>query len=256
MKTKSIAIWAACVCRNSPVPCLAPRHWKIAGSRAPEWKLCWLAEFLPKRKSGVPVRCGTAKIELGLAATLNNALPLRACFTKLATFVPHPKISVEVEVRGINEEFQPQNGVLRLGGEGRFSSFTASRSIALPLEAAPVASRQIVLVLLTSANFSDSHGNADWKPKEFHQWNGSWHATINGVNLRIVSAILGKAVREGGWDMANNCPRPLQSLIPAGSCYFCEVEGDASDAVNTLHHQKIGNEKELGRGEIVVGVWS
>ena len=169
---------------------------------------------------------------------------------------PRPNVSVEVEVRGISDEFQPQDGVLRLGGEGRFSSFAVSDNVAPPLAVTPVESSKLVLVLLTAANFCDSNGNADWKPKEFQQHGGGWRAIFNGVNVRLVSAILGKAVREGGWDMANNCPRPLQSLIPAGSCYFCEVEGDASAVIAELNHRKFGEETELGRGEVAVGLWS
>lgn len=168
---------------------------------------------------------------------------------------PHPTVSVEVEVRGVSDEFQPQDGVLRLGGEGRFSSFVVSKNVAPSLAIAPLASNQLIMVLLTSANFTDQNGNADWKPCGFQQKGGVWSGVINGVSLRIVSAILGKAVREGGWDMANNCPRPLQSLIPAGSCYFCKVDGELSDAVAKLHQQKIGQETELGRGEIAIGAW-
>lgn len=168
----------------------------------------------------------------------------------------HEGISLGVEVRGIEDKFQPTEEVVRLGGEGRFSAIAVSAVPRAPLAVPIPASNRLLLVLLTPADFSNQNDNADWKPAGFLQKGGVWRWELEGATLRLVSAILGKTVREGGWDMANHRPRPLRSLVPAGSCYYCEVEGDVSSAVEQLHGRKIGRETELGRGEIAVGVWS
>jgi len=60
--------------------------------------------------------------------------------------------------------------------------------------------------------------------------------------------IFGKAVREGGWDYKLGQPKPLRSLVPAGSVYF--VKGNLS----TLETH-IGNRTAFGYGEIAVGIW-
>ena len=67
--------------------------------------------------------------------------------------------------------------------------------------------------------------------------------------------MLGKAVREGGGDLLRRQPRPVRSLIPAGSVYFCSVEGDVRAAVTALHGWHAGHATALGRGELAVGFW-
>ncbi len=175
----------------------------------------------------------------------------------------HEKISLGVQVGGIDEKFLPPRGMLRLGGEGRFSSFEVSPLPSAPLALPTFASNRLLLVLLTPADFFSADDTPSWKPPGFKQTEASqdenggvWRWELDGVTLRLVSAIIGKTVREGGWDMANRQPRALRSLIPSGSCYFCEIEGDARSVAEQLHHRKLGRETELGRGEIAVGVWS
>ena len=68
--------------------------------------------------------------------------------------------------------------------------------------------------------------------------------------------MIGKTQREGGWDVANRQPRPMQSLIPAGSCYYCTVKGDIQTAIDTLHDTAIGQDTHLGRGRIVCALWT
>ena len=71
------------------------------------------------------------------------------------------------------------------------------------------------------------------------------------------SLLAGKVQRVGGWDMAANKPRPVKSLVPAGSVFFCSVENsnDVQAAINALHNQRIGDFTEYGYGHLAVGVW-
>ncbi len=140
---------------------------------------------------------------------------------------------------------------IRLGGEGRLADIEIHSE--LPKLAAPNVkkTKKITLTLLTPANLE---GN--WLPEGFTKVQKSsetqWEGTIHGVKLNIITAVLGKALREGGWDLANQKPRDVISLIPAGSVWFCNVkEGDATK----LHGYHIGIETALGRGEIAVGIW-
>jgi CRISPR-associated protein Cmr3 len=119
----------------------------------------------------------------------------------------------------------------------------------------PKANNQnLLLMLLTPADFG-----SDWQLPGFKadEQDGVrvWRGSLNGVDLVLHSAVLGKAVREGGWDLMNQRPRPVKSLMPAGSVYFCTVEGDPQAAIDALHGLHIGHDTALGRGELAVGSW-
>ncbi len=82
-----------------------------------------------------------------------------------------------------------------------------------------------------------------------------WEGTLAGKTLRIISAVIGKPVKEGGWDMVAKQPKPLKNLVPAGSCFFCTSKEPLETLQKTLHGLQIGQETEWGRGLIAAGYW-
>jgi len=166
---------------------------------------------------------------------------------------PRPELAIGVTVSGIPSELQPAPGVTRFGGEGRASAITVDDAHPLP-PATKIVGSNLLLVLLTHADFGGG-----WQPPGFEPVTQDdvrvWRGLLNGVELTLQSAVLGKAVREGGWDMQRQEPRPVKSLIPAGSVYFCSVEGGVRAAVTALHGRHAGQGGALGRGELAVGVW-
>lgn len=167
---------------------------------------------------------------------------------------PRPELSIGVTVSGIPSGLYPAHGITRFGGEGRASSVTIGEAALLPA-ASKHQSQNLLLMLLTHADFGDQR----WLPAEFKssEQNGIrvWCGQLHGIDLTLHSAVLGKAAREGGWDLLNQKPRPVKSLIPAGSVYFCTVTGNPKAAVDALHGQHIGNETALGRGQLAIGFW-
>lgn len=163
-------------------------------------------------------------------------------------------LGVGIVVRGLDTNGLPQDGAIRLGAEGRLAAWRRNQTQSLPEPATPKQKQGLILALQTAALFTNG-----WLPDGFtvSEINGQtvWRGALNGIALTLVCGIVGKPVREGGWDMVNHCPRPLQNLVPAGSCYFCTIEGDLSSALQALHGQQIGQETEFGRGEIAVGYW-
>ncbi|TGO03158.1 hypothetical protein PN36_11700 [Candidatus Thiomargarita nelsonii] len=162
------------------------------------------------------------------------------------------QLEIGVMVEGIDDALHPETGRVRFGGEGRLASVTVSRSN-LPQLGHPDLSKtkNIMLTLLSPANLGEN-----WQPDGFSEVIENnekvWRGSINGVELTIISAVLGQPIREGGWDLANDEPREVISLIPAGSVWFCRLEkGNAAD----LHGYQIGLETALGRGELAVGIW-
>lgn len=171
---------------------------------------------------------------------------------------PHHALDLQMamSVRGLPAQGLPEKGMSRLGAEGRLAAWQRSAAVPLPTVQKPKAAQGIVLMLLTPALFQDG-----WLPDGFTKVNEDhrdvWIGEVAGIRLKIISSVIGKPIREGGWDMVNRAPRSLASYAPAGSCYFCELfdSNDVEKVQKALHGQQIGQETEYGRGELAVGFW-
>lgn len=162
-------------------------------------------------------------------------------------------VSIGVDVTGIPADLAIEQ-VLRLGGEGRFAHVQTSSAKVLPV-ATQKNNQGLLLMLCTAADFSGYWLPHGFKAQPDAQGVTVWQGQIAGVRLTIQCAVLGKSQREGGWDMQKHQSRPAVSLVPAGSVYFCKVEGDFQQAAEELQGKKIGNDTALGRGELAVGYW-
>jgi len=118
--------------------------------------------------------------------------------------------------------------MVRLGGEGRMAHLEIKDVVDSRLHGND-GNDTAMIVLLTHADFD-----------------GKSEPELEG--LEVVSGCIGKAVREGGWDYKNRKPKPLKSLVPAGSVYF--VKGDIQKL-----EKSIGERTEFGYGEIALGTW-
>jgi CRISPR-associated protein Cmr3 len=163
---------------------------------------------------------------------------IRTCYDK--------NVQIGMQVDGIKEKLHPTaKNLIHFGGEGRLAEVSISEANHKITSPVVKGDKTIFLTLLTAANLGQSGLLND----SFKQ---DGHGEIKKVKLKMVSAVLGKSIREGGWDLVNDSPRPVVSLVPAGSVWFCEVlSGDPT----TLHGYKIGTDTELGRGELAVGKW-
>jgi len=136
-------------------------------------------------------------------------------------------ISLAMDVGGA-DDVKPAT-MLRLGGEGRMANVSVNEAADFHLCGNDGKGDTAMLVLLT-------HGDFDGKAEP----------KLEGI--KIISACIGKAVREGGWDYKLGQPKPLKSLVPAGSVYF--VQGDISKLGTS-----IGKRTTFGYGEIAIGTW-
>jgi len=158
------------------------------------------------------------------------------------------------KITGLKEDFLP-HGFIGIGGEGR-----ASRYIILPDTIENFAADKDIenhidetgcfkLVLLQPALFA-----LGWLPDGIDQ--ETYQGSLNGIQVRLVSACIGKPVMIGGWDMAANCSKPLLKYVPAGSIYYFEVEKHkGGEVMKKLHGKKIGRQTRIGFGHCVVGGW-
>ncbi|WP_457651296.1 type III-B CRISPR module-associated Cmr3 family protein [Rhodocaloribacter sp.] len=170
-------------------------------------------------------------------------------------------LRIGVDLIGVDSKYLPVNTTwIRLGGESRMASASCTSAPSERSYPSPVPdARGLLLILLTPADFGGSSSNAPWLPSGFEVDDSGparcWRGQIAGVELRVLSCVLGRAVREGGWDMAHRKPKPVRSLVPAGSVFFCEVQGSVEEAVRALHGRHVGYETEWGRGELAAGYW-
>ena len=201
---------------------------------------------------------------LGIARDVTRRITDEGKLYQTKHLRPVADLVIEIELTH-NGQTELRDSLLRLGGEGRLAhvrvSAVADNSSLNEVLKPPVVTSDtcgLILILLTAARF-ESQGNSDWLPKELQPavQDGAqvWQGTINGVELTLHAAVLGKAQREGGWDMAARKPRAVQSLIPAGSAYYVTVNGNISHAIEKLHGATIGEDQVLGRGLLACGLW-
>lgn len=196
----------------------------------------------------------TAEPRLGIALNQQQRTAEEGMLYQTVHARTQNEVSVGVDVAGVPEKLK-LDSVLRLGGEGRFAHVATAQMQALPVADMPKNARGLLLMLCTAADFA-----GDWTPTGFVSTIDNdgvkvWRGEISDVALTIQCAVLGKSQREGGWDMKRHQSRPAVCLIPAGSVYFCKIEGDLQQAAQQINGKKIGNETVLGRGELAVGYW-
>jgi CRISPR-associated protein Cmr3 len=169
-----------------------------------------------------------------------------------------PDLLVEAGVSGVDLRLQQPNRLVRLGGEGRLTAVTVGDGKeSLPDVPVPTPRTVgLILLLLTPADLEGRALPAAFEPVS-EDGVRVWRGEIAGIPLTIESAVLGGAVREGGWDLARRAPRAVRSLVPAGSAWYCTVRDriPLAQAIEALHGARIGDDQALGRGQLAAGLW-
>jgi len=169
-------------------------------------------------------------------------------------------LSIEVDVGGLPDSL-PNNTILHLGGEGRSASLNIQNQNNQLANSPKANKKTIGLILYLLTPLKHKQDSKEWQPlpgfiKEEQAEQTVWVGEINGIALELHSAVTGKSTRDGGWDLANRKPRTANSLIPAGSAFFCKVkEGEINSALQTLHNSQLGEQTEYGLGHIIAGLW-
>ncbi|MEO0271907.1 MAG: type III-B CRISPR module-associated protein Cmr3 [candidate division WOR-3 bacterium] len=146
----------------------------------------------------------------------------------------------------------PENGLFLLGGEGKSVSFEK-------LSNNPLATLENVdfelkdglfkLYLATPTIFKNG-----WLPKWINP--ETLRGKIGGIELQLVGCALGKCIKIGGWDIANNRPKPTFEAIPEGSVYYFKtLNGVSLEEIKEVFHMKNVSEinPEEGFGLAFVG---
>jgi CRISPR-associated protein Cmr3 len=145
--------------------------------------------------------------------------------------------------------------VVKLGGEGRFAWSSEMKAPATGTHREEIASRiekthEFQLVFLQPAHFGGG-----WLPEGFRREESGWRGKLAGIECVLVSAVLDKPRRIGGWDMKMKRPHPLEPHVPAGSVYFFETRATGDEVVKALDDAKLGGHTNMGFGHVLVGGW-
>ncbi|GIX42794.1 MAG: hypothetical protein KatS3mg129_2527 [Leptospiraceae bacterium] len=76
------------------------------------------------------------------------------------------------------------------------------------------------------------------------------------IKLKLVACSTGKFIRIGGWDIANNKPKPLYKAIPSGSIYYFKIldNSDFNKIKQVFHLKNISDiNSEEGFGLTLMG---
>ena len=125
---------------------------------------------------------------------------------------PYPGVGLWVEVEGYD---WPDNGLLRMGGEGHGGYFEKLQNN--PTHPLAKASRELPshfkLYFATPTYFEGG-----WQPKD-----GNWSQYFTGP-VTLEAAAVGRYQSIGGYDWANHRHKPAYRYVPAGSVYYFKAE--------------------------------
>lgn len=155
--------------------------------------------------------------------------------------------AVEVE----NIKLLPDSGILRLGGDNRSARYAAEAWDEIPVEQIKkkiADTNCFKLVLTTPAIFKKG-----WLPDCINA--DTMQGQINGINVQLVSACIGKPIGIGGYDFVKNHPKVMKKAVPAGSVYSFELtEGDVESLFENVWLKSISDEKtQEGFGITLIG---
>jgi CRISPR-associated protein Cmr3 len=146
-------------------------------------------------------------------------------------------------------------GMLRLGGEGRFARFEK-----LHLESGCFAALtenwnnirkeinkngRVKLYFSTPAIFENGGYTSKLSESELEE-------KLEVKKVEVVASLTGKPLSFSGWDYVAKKPKPTRYSIPAGSVYFIEFEGELN---TNKPYLKLGKLTNLGYGLCFLGVW-
>lgn len=155
-------------------------------------------------------------------------------------------VSLVVELEGLLGRFE-EEGLIRFGGEGKGARYKQiannpikdlkSEDFKDRIKKAINETKMFKLYLATPAFFKNG-------------WYPAWLNKNSGIDLRLLTAAVGKPLSIGGWDIAKRGPKFMQRMVPAGSVYYFEVTNHAINAdkiLATFHGKNICDDENYNK---------
>lgn len=136
----------------------------------------------------------------------------------------------------------PQEGILRLGGDGRAAAIhPVGKALPEPDYEAVAEARRCRLVLTTPGIFAAGWLPNGAKPDERRD-DGAVRFELSGVSGWIVAAAVPRFEVVSGWDLAKWQPKPARRAAPAGSVWWLEGLRATPEALRKLVAQGLWSE--------------
>lgn len=159
----------------------------------------------------------------------------------------------------VGNEVLAKQATLRLGGEARMANVQFLTEQADYLPKAPKqftqtqsnGKKRFMLYFISKLIMQNG-----WLPQGFtqNQAQNGFDGNINDIAMTIVSACMGKAYREGGWNQLEHKPRPIENYLPAGTALFIDVDESINDSeIIAKLHGKTYLDNAWGEGLMLVG---
>ena len=144
-------------------------------------------------------------------------------------------LKIVVDFEGI--ELAPE-GFMKLGGENKAVAYRQpGKKVRLPVKKPKINGKQFKLYLATPAVFEKF-----WIP-DLDKYGKQ------GIKLKLLTAVIGKPLFIGGFDMKGKQPKSMRKAVPAGSVYYFEIEnGDMQRATDIFHGQSVSELKTANEG--------
>lgn len=137
------------------------------------------------------------------------------------------KISIGVEFDNLSLK---DNGFLKFGAESKIAKYNTIKEnddvIEDPTEG--IKGNIFKIYLSTPSIFENG-----WKP------NLSENKVLNKIDLKLISACIGKPISIGGFDMKNRIPKKMRKAVPAGSVYFYQSNKCISTFIKEIDGKSI-----------------
>lgn len=148
-----------------------------------------------------------------------------------------------------------ESGFLKLGGESKSVVYTLGKNESLNSPPEPE-NKKFKLYLSTPAVFKENGWVPDWIDP-----NNGYKGIIPNTKteVELICAFTGKSKYISGFDMSKGKPKPMLKVIPAGSVYYFEIQGNNYDwgkILKALHGKSIsttGDYAKQGFGISYIG---
>jgi len=169
------------------------------------------------------------------------------------------KVGLAVEVSGVDG--LAGKGLTRIGGEARGAAY---REVDWQKPQEPPDLRRIItesgrflLYLATPGLFRSTTSGEE----RYSSSPESWNDTGIPASAKLVGMAIGTPIAIGGWDMANNRPKPTKPGVRAGTVYFfdCEEQLTPQETGELFErrwfHALPGPHAQIGMGITLIGGW-
>jgi CRISPR-associated protein Cmr3 len=149
------------------------------------------------------------------------------------------EVSLLIQYEGLSDF--PQEAYLKLGGEGKCALSKKIEDDKIPQLSEEAkgkirSSRKFKIYFATPTLFKQG-----WLPNAIEKEKLLWK--IGKLELKLLSASIGKPLYIGGWDIKKNKQKPMRKAVPSGSVYYWEIrKGEVEDILETFHNKNISDD--------------